>query len=94
MARNRSSMTNRLRSLVCCLMLVMAVGPPALWAGQNDGLSLEQAVAMVRRQTGGTILAAEPRNVNGKLMYRIKVLTKQQHVRNVWIDPGRNGKKR
>lgn len=87
-------MTNRLRSLVCCLMLVMAAGPSALWAGQNDSLSLEQAVAMVRRQTGGTILTAETRSVNGKLMYRIKVLTKQRHVRNVWIDPRRHGKKR
>ena len=87
-------MMKRLRKVFCLLLIGAAMAAAPLQAAQKEGMTLEQAAAMVRQQTGGTILAAEPRTVNGKLMYRIKVLTKQRHVRSVWIDPGEAQKKR
>lgn len=87
-------MINSLRIVFCSILIGMMVMSVPLQAAQNGAMTLEQAAAMVRQQTGGTILAAEPRTVNGKRMYRIKVLTKQRHVRSVWVDPVRKYKKR
>lgn len=54
----------------------------------RGGISLEQAVAQVRRNTGGRILAAETREMNGRSVHRIKVLTAERQVRIVEIDAG------
>lgn len=57
-------------------------------AAADAPMTLEQAAAQVQKRTGGRILAAERKRVNGKLMYRIKVL-KDGHVRSVFVDPQR-----
>lgn len=49
---------------------------------RRDGISLDEAVARVRRDTGGRVLSAEPRD--GR--YRIKVLMPNGAVRVVNVD--------
>lgn len=49
---------------------------------RRDGVSLDEAVTRVRRETGGRVLSAEPRD--GR--YRIKVLMPNGAVRVVNVD--------
>lgn len=49
---------------------------------RRDGISLDEAVARVRRDTGGRVLSAEPRDGH----YRIKVLMPNGAVRVVNVD--------
>ena len=48
-------------------------------------ITLEQAVDQVHRDTGGTVLSAEPRHVGRRVEYRIKVLTPQGHVKVIAV---------
>ncbi len=54
---------------------------------QPAPISLDQAASTVKSRTGGRLLAAEKRKVDGRLMYRIKILTPNGRVRSVYIDP-------
>jgi len=85
--------------LVTCLLaglLVWAATAPAQArrdfrsprseAAQRDGISLDEAVARVRRDTGGRVLAAETRDDRGRTVYRIKVLLPNGSVRVVNVD--------
>jgi uncharacterized membrane protein YkoI len=51
-------------------------------SSRRDGISLDEAVTRVRRDTGGRVLSAEPRD--GR--YRIKVLLPNGAVRVVNVD--------
>jgi uncharacterized membrane protein YkoI len=53
---------------------------------QRDGISLDEAVARVRRDTGGRVLSAEARENRGRTSYRIKVLLRDGSVRVVNVD--------
>jgi len=55
-------------------------------AAQREGISLDEAVARVRRDTGGRVLAAEARDERGRTVYRIKVLLPNGSVRVVNVD--------
>lgn len=55
-------------------------------AAQRDGISLDEAVARVRRETGGRVLSAETRANRGRTGYRIKVLLRDGSVRVVNVD--------
>ncbi len=44
-------------------------------------MSLDAAVALARRETGGKVLSAETVNDGGRLVHRVKVLTPDQRVR-------------
>lgn len=55
-------------------------------ATQRDGISLDEAVARVRRDTGGRVLSAEARENRGRTSYRIKVLLRDGSVRVVNVD--------
>ncbi|MGE5240528.1 MAG: PepSY domain-containing protein [Bacteroidota bacterium] len=55
-------------------------------AAQRAGISLDEAVARVRRDTGGRVLAAEARDDRGRTIYRIKVLLPNGAVRVVNVD--------
>jgi len=55
---------------------------------QGSGLTLEQAVAQVRREYNGRIVSAETRVSDGKETHIIKVLTSDGKVKTVRI-PGR-----
>lgn len=74
------------KTIVVLLFCLGVMGP--VYADSGNGLSLEQAAAKVRQNTGGRILAAETIRVEGKRMHRIKVL-KKGRVRNVLVDAGR-----
>ena len=71
-----------MKRFALALLLLLALGGVATPAA---AMSLDQAVAQVRQQTGGRILAAETVTVNGQRMYRIKVLTPDHKVRIILI---------
>ena len=52
----------------------------------RDGVSLDEAVARVRRDSGGRVLSAEARENRGRTTYRIKVLLRDGSVRVVNVD--------
>lgn len=58
---------------------------PVLLA-KSDSLTLEQAAAEVRRQTGGRILSAKESHREGRKVYRIKVLLPSGNVRVVTVN--------
>ena len=63
--------------------LLMAAAP--LWARQESGLSLDQAVEKVQHDTGGRVLSADRREFGRRTEYRIKVLTPGGYVRTLAI---------
>ena len=57
---------------------------------RQDGLSLDEAVVHVRRNTGGRVLSAQTREQRSGTTYRIKVLLPNASVRYVDVAaPGR-----
>jgi uncharacterized membrane protein YkoI len=52
------------------------------------GLSLDQAVSQVRRDTGGRVLSAETVRRDGRSVHRIKILTPENRVRVFYVDAG------
>lgn len=50
------------------------------------GMSLSDAVSEAERRTGGRVLSADPREENGQLHYRVKVLTPNGRVQMLYID--------
>lgn len=52
----------------------------------EDRVSLDQAVAMVRRQTGGRVIKASTRRSNGRAVHHIRVLTRDGKVFTVRVD--------
>lgn len=51
----------------------------------QTGLSLDQAVLQVQQRVGGKVLSAEPRRMDRKVEYRIKVLTPEGHVQIITV---------
>ncbi len=75
--------TLMLSRLLAASALMAAAAP--LWARQETGLSLDQAVEKVQHDTGGRVLSADRREFGRKTEYRIKVLTSDGHVRTLAI---------
>lgn len=76
--------------LIICLCLIGLLGLPVVSAAAQDGgVSLDQAVKRIKDRKDVRVLSAERVQTEGKLMYRIKVLTSDGRVRNIWVDPGR-----
>ena len=88
--------------LICgCLVLLLASGPvqadrfyhlPLQIAqrdhGGNGGISLDEAVSQARQRNKGKVLSAETIRVDGRKVYRIKILTKDGRVKRTQIDAG------
>lgn len=86
-----------MKQLTTALLLLLALGANVAHAGpawhdrepitvaQTSGMSLDQAVAKVRRESGGRILSAETVTENGKRVHRIKVLTQDNKVRVITV---------
>jgi len=55
-------------------------------AARNNGVSLDEAVARVKKQTKGRILTAETTQHKGKPVHRIKVLLPNGSVRVMYVD--------
>jgi len=84
----------KLSAFILLLLLashVVQAAPPVSQRGAATAITLEQAVAQVRKETGGRILAAETVQENGRRVHRIKVLTPDHSVRTIRIDAG-NGR--
>lgn len=79
--------TSILPRLLLPLLLAVAPSVPVLAQDAAPARTLDQAVERVQRDTGGRVLAAEPRRVGRKIEYRVKVLTPAGHVRVVVV-PG------
>lgn len=65
------------------------VAPDPASAGRptaRDGVSLDEAAARVRRQTGGRIIKATSRSSNGRTVHYIRVLTADGRVFTVRVD--------
>ncbi|MEN8204439.1 MAG: PepSY domain-containing protein [Pseudomonadota bacterium] len=87
------------RLITAWLTLLLATGPviaapfhhPPLQIAQRDnagrgGISLDEAVAQTRQQHKGKVLSAETTRVDGRKVYRIKILTKDGRVKRTRID--------
>jgi len=75
-----------MRTVIAILLVaLLGLGSPPAFAA----MSLDQAVRIVKRQTDGRILSAEPVRRGNHIFYRIKVLTSDGHVRVITIDGGR-----
>lgn len=79
-----------------CLILLLVTGPvqafpvhhPSLLIAQRDngGISLDEAVSQARQQYKGQVLSAETSYVDGRKVYRIKILTKDGRVKRTQVD--------
>jgi len=70
-------------------------GGHSLIARRGDGeagVSLNDAVQQVQRETGGRVLSADTVNQGGRTVHRIKVLTPSGQVRIVTIDAQSSGR--
>ena len=90
--------------LLIAATLIVAGAPSAAFAtggghyliarrgGGDSGVSLNEAVQQVRRETGGRVLSAETVNQSGRTVHRIKVLTPSGQVRVVVVDAQSRGR--
>jgi len=76
------------RVLLCAALLALA-GAPA-WAD----VSRDEAAAMAQRETGGRVLSVERAEVDGRLVWRVKVVTPRGDVRVVMVEAGGGGSRR
>ncbi len=68
------------------------VAGSALAAPPPGKLTLEQAIAQVRLDTGGTVLSADPRRIGRRTEYRVKVLTPEGHVQVIVVSSDAQGR--
>lgn len=62
-------------------------GADAVWrVAQKAEISLDQAVARIRQETGGRILSARAQVRKGRTVYRIKVLMPSGYVKSFHVD--------
>ena len=95
-ARDRSVNGSRTRSRLVLLILLLpfsmlAIAAPAQQPqsynySKQGGISVEQAAAMVRRETGGRVLSANPVKNNGQRGYNIRVLIDGKRVKQYYVD--------
>ena len=68
------------------------LGQPRIWqtdSGTEDGpalISRDEAVALVRRQSDGRVLRAERHVVNGRVYYKVRMLSADGRVRDFEVD--------
>jgi hypothetical protein len=94
------------RLLACGLLLLLAAGPlmagPRPYSGypfavaqrghgHGGGISLDEAVSRARDKADGKVLSAETVRVDGRKVYRIKILTRDGRVKRKQIDAETGG---
>ena len=72
-----------MKTLVFSLLLLLF---PAFAAAQDGIRKLGDAVAKVKKETGGQVLSAKEKTVGGQRVFRIKVLDKKGVVRYIDIE--------
>ena len=91
--------SRRVAKLACliaaALVVLPAISVPAAAAPatqqsynytKSSGISVEQAAAMVRRETGGRVLSANPTKKNGQRGYDIRVLVDGKRIKQYYVD--------
>lgn len=73
--------------LLFVILLTFSLGLASPTA--QAAMSREQAVRMVQQQTDGRILSVDTIRRGNRIIYRIKVLTPEGHVRVIRVDGGR-----
>lgn len=73
-------MKSLLAATLLSLAAILAAG--SAWAGQ---LTLQDAIAKVERETHGKVLSAETKHIGKRTIYRVKVLTRNGHVRVIEV---------
>lgn len=86
----------RLRLFALCVLLCITVAGGSLspaFAGshQEQSVTLDDAIALVREKSGGKVLRAESTRDGDRVTHEIRVLTADGHVRTYVVD-GRTGK--
>lgn len=71
-----------------CLFFTLGLGLPGQVSADKGGTSLDEAVKRLKAKPDVRVLSAQRVTVDGKPMYRIKVLTGNGRVKYVWVDPG------
>ena len=61
-------------------------GPQFERVQKKNGVSRDQAAALVKRKYGGKILAIQEVNRDGRSMYRVKGLSEKSQVYVVYVD--------
>jgi len=79
----------KLRLCTCLLLVwvgVVVAGLPARADDNEQRYTLDEAVTLVRNTYGGQVLQATSRKKGERLVYRIRVLTDDGHVRTFVVD--------
>jgi len=76
--------TTRRRFLCSGLLLGLAAMLPA--AANDGGMSLDQAVALVRRQSGGRVVGSRTRRDGGRVIHEVRVVSRDGRVRTWRVD--------
>lgn len=83
-------LTKKMVSSLAWLLLTLVLCSPAHAqrrpAADRAGLDLDQTVQMVRSRVSGRVLSAETRNMGGREVHSIRVLTRNGKVRRFRID--------
>jgi hypothetical protein len=94
------------RMIACAVLLLLAASPLVAGSypyagfpfpvaqrghGPGGGISLDEAVSRMRQQSNGKVLSAETVWVDGRKVYRIKILTKDGRVKRKQIDAETGG---
>jgi uncharacterized membrane protein YkoI len=81
-----------LRIFIMTMVMIMITLPLSampvygMQLAANERVTLEQAVARVKQQTGGRILTAETQSHDNQPVHRIKVLLPDGRIRVITID--------
>ncbi len=71
---------------VLCAVLLCVSGAALGQSSDDLKYSLDDAVKMVRDKTDGEVVRAETREKSGRVVHRIRVMTKDGRVRTFEID--------
>lgn len=71
---------NPIRTLLCAVLLAVAALPAWAAASRDD------AAAVAQRESGGRVLSVERAEVDGRAVWRVKVVTARGEVRVVLVD--------
>ncbi len=80
--RSNNLFGNNVKKLIFVLSLSLC---SVFAAAQDNVQNLQQAVAKVKKDTGGQVLSTTEKNVDGQRVFRIKVLDKKGVVRYIEV---------
>ena len=70
------------------LAVVLTLGVAEVSMAQQGGPTLDEVVKRIKSERNVRVLSAERVTVDGRPMYRIKVLTGDGRVKSIWVNAG------